>query len=116
MKSQRGITLMGMLIASMVIVLLAVGGLKMAPAYIEYFKVKKAIVAIAQANAGGTVADVRRAFDLRAAVDDIDVVAGRDLEVTKEGNELVVSFAYPKRIPMFGNINVVIDFAASSNN
>jgi len=116
MKSQRGVTLMGMLVVSIVIVLVAIGGLKIAPAYIEYFKVKKAIVVIAQTNAGGTVADVRRAFDLRAAVDDIDVIAGRDLEVSKEGNELVVSFAYPKRIPMFGNINVVIDFAASSNN
>ena len=116
MKSQRGITMMGMLIVSIGIVLVAIGGLKIAPAYIEYFKVKKAIVAIAQSSAGGTVADVRRAFDLRAAVDDIDVIAGRDLEVTKEGNDLVVSFAYPKRIPMFGNINVVIDFAASSNN
>ena len=116
MKSQRGVTLMGMLAVSIVIVLVAIGGLKIAPAYIEYFKVKKAIVVIAQTNAGGTVADVRRSFDLRAAVDDIDVIAGRDLDVTKEGNELVVSFAYPKRIPLFGNINVVIDFAASSNN
>lgn len=116
MKSQRGVTLMGMLIVSIVIVLVAIGGLKIAPAYIEYFKVKKAITVIATTNAGGTVADVRRSFDLRAAVDDIDVIAGRDLEVTKEGNELVVSFAYPKRIPLFGNINVVIDFAASSNN
>ena len=114
MKSQRGITLMGMLIVSVVIVLIAIGGLKIAPAYIEYFKVKKAVTAIAQTNAGGTVADVRRAFDMRAAVDDIDVITGKDLEVTKEGNELVVSFAYPKRIPMFGNVSVVIDFAGSS--
>jgi len=116
MKTQRGVTLMGMLLVSVGIVLVAIGGLKIAPAYIEYFKVKKAIVAIAVSSAGGAVADVRRAFDLRAAVDDIDVIAGRDLEITKEGNDLVVSFAYPKRIPMFGNINVVIDFAASSNN
>jgi Tfp pilus assembly major pilin PilA len=116
MRNQRGVTLVGMLVAGIVIVLVAIGGLKIAPAYIEYFKVKKAVSAIAVTNAGGTVADVRRSFDLRAAVDDIDVIAGRDLEVTKDGNELVVSFAYPKRISLFGNINVVIDFAGSSSN
>jgi Tfp pilus assembly major pilin PilA len=116
MKNQRGITMIGLVVVCIVIVLVAIGGLKIAPAYIEYFKVKKAIVGIAQTNSKGTVADVRRSFDLRAAVDDIDVIAGRDLEVTKEGNELVISFAYPKRISLFGNVNVVIDFAASSNN
>jgi hypothetical protein len=105
-----------MVVASIVIVLVAIGGLKIAPAYIEYFKVKKAIVAIAQGNSKGTVAEVRRAFDLRAGIDDIDVIGGKDLEVTKEGSDVVVSFAYPKRISLFGNINVVIDFAASSNN
>lgn len=116
MKNQRGVTLIGMVVACIVIVIVAIGGLKIAPAYIEYFKVKKAVVAIAQANSGGTVGEVRRAFQLRAAIDDIDIIGPNDLEVTKEGNEVVVSATYSKRIPLFANINVVIDFSASSNN
>ena len=114
MGNQRGITLIGMIVACIVVVIVAIGGLKIAPAYIEYFKVKKAIVAIAQTR-GATVTEVRQGFDRRAAIDDIDVITGKDLEVTKEGNDLVVSFAYTKRIPLFANVNVVIDFAASSN-
>ena len=114
MKNQRGITLVGMVVVCIVIVLVAIGGLKIAPAYIEYFKVKKAITGIAQTK--GTVQEVRIAFDRRAAIDDIDVIAGRDLEVTKEGNDIVISFAYPRRISLFGNVSVVFDFAASSNN
>jgi hypothetical protein len=105
-----------MVIVGIIIVFVAIGGLKIAPAYIEYYKVKKAIVGVAQTTSRGTVAEVRAAFDRRAAIDDIDVIAGRDLEVTKEGNEIVISFAYPKRISMFGNVSVLIDFAASSNN
>jgi len=116
MKSQRGITLMGMLVAGMVVVFLAIGLLKVAPAYIEYFKVRKAVTAIAQGNPGATVADVRTAFDRRAAVDDIDVIAGRDLEISKEGNDLVVSANYTKQIPLFGNVSLVINFAASNAN
>jgi Tfp pilus assembly major pilin PilA len=116
MKDQRGMTLVGMVVVCIVIVLVAIGGLKIAPAYIEYFKVKKAIVGIAQSSSRGTVQEVRLAFDRRAAIDDIDVIAGRDLEVTKEGNDIVISFAYPRRVALFGNVSVVFDFAASSNN
>ena len=116
MRNQQGVTLVGMVIVGIIIVFVAIGGLKIAPAYIEYYKVKKAIVGVAQTTSRGTVAEVRAAFDRRAAIDDIDVIAGRDLEVTKEGNEIVVSFAYPKRISMFGNVSVLIEFAASSNN
>lgn len=115
MRNQRGLTLMGMVVACIVIVFVAIGGLKIAPAYIEYFKVKKAIKAVAVANPAATVGEVRYAFQLRQAIDDIDVIGPKDLEVTKEGNELVVSTAYSKRIPLFGNVNVVIDFTASSN-
>ena len=115
MKSQRGVTLVGMIVACIVIVIVAIGGLKIAPAYIEYFKVKKAVKAVAQANPAATVGEIRYAFQLRQAIDDIDVIGPKDLEVTKEGNEVVVSFAYPKRIPLFGNVNVVIDFAGASN-
>lgn len=114
MKSQRGVTLVGMLVASIVVVIVAIGGLKIAPAYIEYYKVKKAVLAIAQTGAGGTVADVRQAFDRRAAIDDIDVIAGRDLEVSKDGNELIVTATYSRRIPLFANVNVVIDFVATN--
>src|SRR5712691_4354990 len=108
MKSQRGVTLVGMIVVCIVIVIVAIGGLKIAPAYIEYFKVKKAVVAVAHANPNATVGEVRYAFQLRSAVDDIDVIGPKDLEVTKEGNEVVVSTAYSKRIPLFGNVNVVI--------
>jgi hypothetical protein len=75
--------------------------------------VKKAVTAIAQTQ--GTVAEIRTAFERRADIDDIDVIGPKDLEITKEGNEVVVSAAYSKRIPLFANVNVVIDFAASSN-
>lgn len=116
MRNQQGVTLVGMVIVGIIIVFVAILGLKIAPAYVEYYTVKKAIVAIAQSNSRSTVAEVRYAFQLRSAIDNIDVIGPKDLDVTKEGNEVVISFAYPKRIPLFGNVSVVIDFAASSNN
>jgi len=107
---------LGMLVVGIIIVFVAIGGLKIAPAYIEYFTVKKAIVGVAQTTGKGTVAEVRQGFDRRAQIDDIEVISGKDLEITKEGNDIVISFAYPKRIQLFGNVSIVIEFAASSNN
>jgi Tfp pilus assembly major pilin PilA len=116
MKEQRGVTLIGLVVACVVVVFVAIGGLKIAPAYIEYYNVKKAIVGVAQTTSRGTVLEVRQAYDRRAAIDDMEIIKGKDLEVTKEGNDLVISFSYEKRIPLFSNISVVINFAASSNN
>jgi hypothetical protein len=115
MKKQQGVTLLGMAAGCVVLIILVIGGLKITPAYIEYFTVKKAVVAIAQSNGRGTVGEIRQAFDKRAAIDSIDVVGAKDLEITKEGNDVVVSVSYPKRISLFGNVSLIIDFVASSN-
>ena len=34
--------------------------------------------------------------------------------LTKEGNEVVISFAYRKEVPLFSNLGLYVDFAASS--
>jgi hypothetical protein len=106
----------GVLLILIAIVFVAIIGMKMVPAYIEYFTIKKAVTAITQSGElrNATVADVRKAYDSRANVDDITAVRPGDLEVTKDGNEIVIAFAYEKRIPLFYNISVVIDFAAST--
>jgi protein-disulfide isomerase len=106
----------GVLILLIAIVFIAIIGMKLVPAYIEYYTVKNAVTAITQSGQlrNATVADVRKAFDSRATIDDITVVRGGDLEVTKDGNDIVVGFAYEKRIPLFYNVSVLIDFSGSS--
>ncbi len=42
-------------------------------------------------------------------------ITGQDLEVTKEGGELVISFAYTKKVPLFKNVSLVFDFEGASN-
>ena len=113
---QRGLGFAGLLILLVAIVFIAIIGMKLVPAYIEYFTVKKAITGMTQSGElrGGSVADVRKAFDRRTAIDDITIISPADLEITKEGNEIVVSFAYEKRIKLFYNVSVLIDFAGSS--
>ena len=113
---QRGITLMGLIMGSFVLVLVALLAMRLLPSYIEYFTIKKAIVSISKEMAGreGNVSDVRRAFENRSAVDDIKSIKATDLFVDKEGNGFLISASYRREIPLFANIGVYIDFEASS--
>ena len=114
-RRQRGLSMATFLVIAVILVFAAIGGMMVGPAYLEYSKVKKAATAVAQEGRSTTVLEVRKAFDRRAQIDDIDVISGQDLEVTKEGNEVVVSFAYTKKVRLFGNVSLLIEFAAASN-
>jgi len=115
-KKQRGLSGIVIILILIGFILAAIGGLKVTPAYLEYFNVKKAVSGIVQSGeARGTVADIRRAFDKRAQVDDITVITGGDLEITKEGGEVVISFNYPKKVPLFSNVSLYFDFAGTSS-
>lgn len=114
-NKQTGLTLSGLLITMVVVVVLGVFALKLIPSYIEYAKAKAAIVAIAgDRTRSASVGDIRKAFDARANIDDISAVKPSDLEVTKEGNEVVISFAYRKEIPLAGNVGLYVDFVGRS--
>jgi hypothetical protein len=116
-RKQLGVSFMGFIVIFVVLIFVVLLGLKVGPAYSEFETAKKAIVAIAQGGEakGGTVADVRKAFDRRSSVDNISVVSPQDLEITKDGNELVISFAYAKKVPLFANVALCIDFFASTS-
>ena len=47
-------------------------------------------------------------------VDGFRWIAGRDLEVTKMDDQVVVSFAYDKEIPLFGPAYLLIKYTGSS--
>lgn len=106
---QRGMGFIGTILMLIGIVLIAVGGMKLVPAYIEYFTIKEAVTAIGNSGEARTPQEIRNAFQRRADVDDIAAVQARDLTITKED----ISFAYEKRVPLFANVSVVIDFAGS---
>ncbi len=108
---QRGVTLMGLIILLFILIFVAMLGFKLIPAYIDFYTAKKAINAVARQ--GSTAAEIRRSFELRSAIDNVNVRPS-DLEITKEGNEMVIGFAYRKEVPLFSNVGIYIDFAAST--
>jgi hypothetical protein len=114
-KKQLGLNLGGLLAVCVVIIALVMLGLKMVPSYIEYFSIKKAVVALGEESRGGTsVADIRKDFDKRATIDAVSTVSGKDLDITKDGPDVVISVSYRKEIPLVANVGLYIDFLATS--
>ena len=111
---QSGVSLMALIAILILVAVIALFAMKVIPSFLEFRSAKGAIEAIARERQGGTPADIRRAFENRSNVDDITSVKPADLEITKEGNAIVISFAYRKEVPLFKNVGLYIDYAATA--
>lgn len=117
MRKQKGFTLSGLIMGGFVLFFLALLGMKVGPEVGEYYKILKNVKATAHDPAlqEASVQQIRMAYLKRVEIDGAGSVGIDDLEITKEGNEIVISFAYPKKIPLFANVSLLIEFAGSSS-
>ena len=107
---QAGLSFIGLLFVAAVLASLGVLGAQAFPTVVEYQTVLKAAQ---KATAGSTVAEVRQIFDKAAQIDDIKSITAKDLEVTKEGDKVVVKFPYNKEIHMFGPAYLLLKYAGT---
>lgn len=109
---QRGLSLIGLIFIGIIVVALLSLGFKTVPAVIEYIAIERAVQKIK--NEGTTVRDIQTAFERHRTIDDITSITSRDLDITKEGDKVVISYAYQKKIPILDNVSLVIDFAGTT--
>ena len=114
---QRGISLSGLLMWSVVLVMVAILGMKLAPAYIEYASIQKALVGIASdPNFKDTrPRQIRESFLKRSQVDDIKAVTGKDIEIKKDNEQRTLEINYSVIVPVVANISLFIEFNATSH-
>jgi hypothetical protein len=116
MKQQRGLSLIGLIMVSGLLVAAALVFFKLLPAYIEYFAVKRAVSDLAMGSEvrGGSVRDAQAAFARRAQIDDISSITPSDLEISKQGEGFSIVATYQRCVPLFSNISICMDFEASA--
>jgi hypothetical protein len=113
-RAQRGITLFGLIFWAFLVGFTGYLLVRTLPTVNEYLTIQRAVERIA-ASQPATVAEVRQAFDRQREVEyGITAVTGKDLVVTKEGERVVVSFAYDKLVPVWGPVNLLIKYEGSS--
>lgn len=108
---QSGMTFIGWLILFGLLGLVVMVGLRLLPAYMEYFKVSSVVESVASESTADTSnAEIRTAIAARFQVDGVRTIAARDVAVRRENGVLTLTAAYEYRTPVFGNVEAVVVF------
>lgn len=111
---QRGISLIGLLFWAVLIGMVAVVALRVLPTVNEYLTIQRAVNKIATSGAT-TVPELRAAFDRQKDIEySISSISGKDLNVTKENDRVVIRFAYDKEIELAGPVFLLIKYEGRS--
>jgi Tfp pilus assembly protein PilX len=109
-RSERGITLIGLLLWAIVVAFVALIIVRVLPTVNEYSTILRAVQVIAK-TAPSTVAEARGAFEKQKEVEySIASIGGKDLQVTKENDKVVIRFAYDKEIELFEPVFLLIKY------
>lgn len=112
---QRGITLIGLLFWAIVIGFGALIVMRVFPTVNEYLTIKRAVNKIVDSGAT-TVPELRAAFDKQKEIEySISTISGKDLDITKENDRIVIRFAYDKQIELVAPVYLLIKYEGRSN-
>ena len=113
-SQQRGVTLIGLMAWAIVVGFAGYLLVRVVPTVTEFYTIQGVVDRIA-ASPANTVAEIRGAFDKQRQIDaTITSVLGKELDITKENNRVVISFAYEKEIELFGPVFLLIKYAGRS--
>ena len=117
LHKQKGISLSGLLVWSVILILVAISGLKIAPAYIEFSTIQRNLTAIVKDTNSQNMdlSQIRLSFNRRAQIDNIKSINWQDIKINKENGRIVLSAEYTTKIPLIANLSLTIDFEPISD-
>jgi hypothetical protein len=111
---QQGVTLLGLLFWAVLIGGTALVAMKVFPTLTEYWSVQRAVRKVAH-EGGTSVPEIRAAFDRQKDIDyGVTAVSGKDLDITKVNDKVVVRFAYEKEVELVDPVYLLIRYSGSS--
>ncbi|HSW26402.1 MAG TPA: DUF4845 domain-containing protein [Burkholderiaceae bacterium] len=113
-RAQRGVSLIGLLFWAIVIGFIFYVGIRVLPTLNEYFTIQTAINKIA-ASKPSTVGEIRQLFDKQKDIEySIASISGKDLDITKENDRVVIRFAYNKELELIAPVYLLIKYEGRS--
>ncbi|MFO1218952.1 MAG: DUF4845 domain-containing protein [Burkholderiaceae bacterium] len=112
--AQRGLSLIGLLFWAIVIGFVGYVLVRALPTLNEYLTIKSAVDKIA-ASSPPTVGEIRAQFDKQKEIEySIASISGKDLDITKENDKVVIRFAYNKEIELIAPVFLLIKYEGRS--
>ena len=112
---QRGVTMWGMFMISLMVVFFALLLFKLLPPYLQDLKVKTALDSVEeQASGGMSNPEIMTALRKRFDIDDIEHVELSDITIQRRGNLKVINVEYEAVVPLVLNISALLEFEHSA--
>lgn len=114
---ERGIACLGCLIATVIVVGLAVGGVRIVKAYLENAEINHLLQSMAQDAELQEASEnaIRIAFARRASVAEINAIQPDDVQVSRRSGLISLSAEYVVNIPVAGNLSITLNFNPHSS-
>ena len=109
---QQGVTAIGWLVLLTPFAIVGYAGIRLAPLYLNYMKVVRAIdnaASTAKGGAGDATA-IRTAIDRHFEIDMVEFPTIKDIQVRREGGAWVIEAKYEDEAPLFGNVSLHVMF------
>ena len=109
---QVGVTAIGWLFLLTPVAIVVYAGIRLAPVYLNYMKVVKAMD-----QAGGELKEggvnpqsIRTIIDRHFEIDMVDYPTTKDMKITKDGGSWIVESQYDDEAPLFANLSLRVTF------
>jgi len=112
---QRGVTMIGWLFLLTPIAIVLYAGIRVAPLYLNYMKVVKALNQVENEYKGGGASPsaIATTLDKHFEIDMVNYPTVKDIKVTRDGAGWLVEAAYDDDAPLFQNISLHVNFDKS---
>jgi len=112
MRRQQGITAIGFLLLAAVFGIVGFGGLKLAPIYMDNFKVQRLLkdIKIEYDGQNPGAAQIRSSIEKRLNIESVSGVGVRDFVITRSDRGTRVEVVYETRTDFFANIYLLVAF------
>jgi Domain of unknown function (DUF4845) len=108
---QRGMTFIGWLFLLTPLAVVGYAGVRLAPVYLNYMKVVRALNLVASdANGSSNPQSIRTTIDKHFEIDMVDYPTSKDIKVTRNGTGWDVEASYDDEAPLFANISLHVAF------
>ena len=115
-SKQAGVTLIGWIILLIPVAICGYSGLRLAPVYLNYMKVSKTLEQLKteiKSTDAGNATVIRNTIQRHFDIESVSYPESKDIKVTREGRNWVVSAAYDDQAPLFANMFILVAFDKS---
>lgn len=110
--AMQGLSVAGWMVAIVIVVVFATAAMKIIPPMLEFNTIKGLIESVLSDTKLGlqSAEEIRNDIGKRFLINNVSVIGANDLEIVREGSDVVIGVDYEVRENFFSNIDFAITF------